>query len=69
MNCTRCNQSNKKLLFLSVFNDEQICVSCKEKEEKHPMYKNALEAYNQAEKNEQYNFKGIGLPKELKNSL
>lgn len=65
MTCERCNNSNAKLLFLSVFNEQNICVFCKEKEEKHPGYKKAVKEIEIEEANGNYDFKGIGLPKEL----
>lgn len=66
MFCNRCKKENAKLLFLSVFNEENICISCKEKEEKHTLYKDALIADRKALKEGNYNFKGIGLPNDLK---
>lgn len=65
MNCTRCNRENRKMLFMSVFNDEQICVDCKEREESHPKYLDALFADREALKNRDYNFTGIGVPSDL----
>lgn len=65
MFCTRCNKYNRKILFPSVFNEEQICVSCKEAEEKHPLYKKAIKAHYDSEIKGYYDFKGIGLPKDL----
>lgn len=65
MTCERCNNLNAKLLFLSVFNEQNICVFCKEKEEKHPDYKRAVKEIEKEESNGNYNFKGIGLPNEL----
>ena len=64
--CDRCNKITI-VLIMSMFNTENLCLDCKEKEEKHPDYKRAvLEEFN-AVKNGDYNFKGIGLPDNLKN--
>ena len=66
MLCDRCKKENAKLLFLSAFNEENICISCKEKEEKHTLYKDALRAARKALEEGNFDFKGIGLPKDLK---
>lgn len=65
MHCPRCNKNNKKLLFLSVFNEQQICIFCKEEEEKHPLYTEALNSYITEELKGNFNFQGIGLPDDL----
>ena len=65
MFCTRCNKDNAKILFMSVFNNETICVSCKEKEEEHTLYKEAVLADREAIKKGVNNFEGIGLPNDL----
>lgn len=65
MTCERCQKNNAKLLFLSVFNEQQICLSCKEKEEQHRDYKKALLEIQKEEKKGNYEFKGIGLPEDL----
>ena len=50
---------------MSMFNTEEICMECKEKERKHPMYETAREADRQAVLSGNYNFKGIGKPDDL----
>lgn len=65
MYCNRCKKQNSKLLFLSVFNEDLICVSCKETEEKHRDYKKAIQAIEKEENKGNYDFKGIGIPDDL----
>jgi hypothetical protein len=50
---------------MSMFNTENICMECKEKEEKHPKYEEAKQAEEEADRKGNYNFKGIGKPKDL----
>jgi hypothetical protein len=44
-----------------MFNTQEICPVCKEKERKHPRYQEASDADREAIKRGDYNFKGIGL--------
>lgn len=64
MKCDRCGKTTKTLKG-SFFNTEGCCTECLEKEEKHPLYKKAKEVERQAVLEGDYNFPGIGLPKEL----
>ena len=48
---------------MSMFNSDVLCFDCKEAETKHPAYKAACDAENEAVKAGNYNFPGIGLPK------
>jgi hypothetical protein len=46
-----------------MFNEQVICMTCKEKERLLPEYKQASDAEIAAVKAGNYNYKGIGLPK------
>jgi uncharacterized membrane protein len=46
---------------MSMFNEDVICMECKEKETKHPNYKKAMDADMEEIKKGNYNFQGIGL--------
>ena len=64
MVCERCGkQTNTHTM--SMFNMENICMECKDKERKHPKYREAQEAERQAVRNGNYNFPGIGKPADL----
>lgn len=45
---------------MSMFNEDCICMSCKDKERQDPRYKKARDAEAAAVKKGNYNFKGIG---------
>ena len=64
MKCQRCGKETL-VHTMSMFNTEEICMECKEKERKHPMYEAAREADRQAVLSGNYNFKGIGKPRDL----
>lgn len=51
---------------MSIFNVEMLCIPCKNKERDHPQYELAHEAERAACQRGDYNFPGIGLPKDLK---
>lgn len=59
-NCERCNQPTGNATTMSMFNEDVICMSCKEKEKQHPDYKKAVDTDNAEIKKGNYNFKGIG---------
>lgn len=63
-NCGRCGKETG-VTIVSMFNTDTICLNCKKKEEKHPDYVKAVKADNNAIKRGNYNFRGIGLPKDL----
>lgn len=66
-NCDRCKTSLVgKARTMSMYNKDCICMNCKEVEKKRSDYKNALSADNEQIRAGNYNFKGIGLPKEDK---
>jgi hypothetical protein len=50
---------------MSMFNTQDICMDCKEKETKHPDYQKANEAEIAACRAGNLNFKGVGKPADL----
>ena len=60
--CDRCGRSLDGVSIMSMFNEDCICMKCKEEERKHPKYKEALEADHAEIRRGNYNFKGIGYP-------
>ena len=58
-NCDRCGQSTDGVTIMSIFNEDVICIPCKELEKKDPDYKAASLAELQAMRNGDNNFKGI----------
>ena len=50
----------------SMFNADQICMDCKDEEEAHPDYEKARAAESAACLAKNYNFRGIGLPADLR---
>jgi len=63
--CDRCNE--KSIVFgMSFFNTDMICEDCIAEEKSHSMYKKAREEELKEVKKGNLNFKGIGLPKELR---
>lgn len=69
MICDRCgNDTNYHTL--SYFNEDDICLSCEEKEVAHPDYEKAKAAEEKAQadfvrRGKPMNFCGIGLPADL----
>ena len=62
--CNRClNKANPSIM--SMFNEDILCMKCKDIEIKHPSYKQALEADIAEIKSGNYNFQGIGKPSDL----
>lgn len=57
--CDRCKESLKGGRILSMFNEDVLCMSCKDKETKDPEYKKAVEADHEEIKKGNYRFKGI----------
>jgi hypothetical protein len=49
-----------------MFNVDMICPKCKKKEEAHPKYKEARDRENLEVISGNYNFRGIGLPDDLR---
>lgn len=57
--CDRCGKSLKGGRIMSMFNEDCICLECKDKERKDPDYQKAVEADVQEIKRGNYNYKGI----------
>jgi len=62
--CERCLKETS-CTTMSIFNTQMICDICIEKEKNHPNYKHAKEVEAQQVKHGNYNFPGIGKPKDL----
>ena len=62
--CARCGATNCATI-MSKFNQDIICMSCKDKERKHPKYAEADAAELAAVRAGNYNFEGIGKPADL----
>ena len=62
--CSRCKKATG-ITTMSMFNEEMICISCKEKEQDHPDYEKARTAERNEIKQGNWNFKGIGKPIDL----
>lgn len=65
-NCQRCGQPTGGATIMSAFNTDVICLVCKAVERKHPSYDRAVMEEHREIKNGNFNFKGIGLPDDLK---
>lgn len=63
-NCERCNQPTNGITIMSMFNEQIICLKCKEKEKKRGDYDKAVQADIEEIKKGNFNFKGIGLKEE-----
>ena len=57
--CDRCGKDLKNGRIMSMFNEECICLECKDKEMLDKDYKKAVEADHEEIKKGNYNFKGI----------
>ena len=64
--CERCGEPTEGVTIMSMFNEDIICMKCKEEERKHPDYKKATDAEMEALKRGERNFKGIGYEKKEK---
>ena len=62
--CQRCYEQATSHI-MSMFNTEMICMSCKDKEKRHPDYPAAQAAEREAIQNGNYSFAGIGKPANL----
>ena len=60
---TRCDRCGGPLTvrIMSMFNEDVLCMACKEKERQRPDYREAVEADLDAIRHGNRNFKGIGL--------
>jgi len=63
--CDRCNEETN-LTKMSFFNTDICCRKCIQKEKKHELYTKAVEEEVRQSKKGNFNFKGIGLPKDLR---
>jgi hypothetical protein len=63
--CDRCNTKSSSLKG-SYFNTEMLCLPCENTEQSHPKYNEAKRIEGEEVLKGNYNFKGIGLPKDLK---
>ena len=57
--CDRCKGSLKGGRIMSMFNEDVLCMICKDKETKDPEYKKAVEADHEEIKKGNFNYKGI----------
>ena len=60
--CDRCGKPLNGIRIMSMFNEDCLCMDCKEAERKKPEYRSAVEADNSEIRKGNYNFKGIGYP-------
>lgn len=58
--CDRCGKDLKSGRIMSMFNEDCICMKCKEDESKDKNYKKAREREIEEVRKGNYNFKGIG---------
>jgi hypothetical protein len=64
--CDRCGEQTNRITTMSMFNTDIICMPCKETEKTHDDYEKASSAEMDACQKGEKNFKGIGLPQDLK---
>lgn len=57
-NCDRCGESTNNMTTMSMFNEDIICMDCKDKEKKDPEYGAASEAEREQLKSGNKNYKG-----------
>ena len=57
--CDRCGGSLEGGRIMSMFNEDCLCMSCKEKETKDPEYQKAVEADHEEIRKGNFNYKGI----------
>ena len=65
MKCDRCG-TNCNIYKVSFFNTDNCCMTCIGKEKKHKLYNKAVKEEIRQCKMGNYNFKGIGLPNDLR---
>lgn len=58
--CDRCGKDLKSGRIMSMFNEDCICMECKEEESKDKNYKKARDREIEEVRKRNYNFKGIG---------
>jgi hypothetical protein len=64
MKCERCGHDTR-IHTMSMFNTQEICMTCKRREKDHPAYAKAVKAEIAAVRNGITNFPGIGKPDDL----
>lgn len=57
--CERCHKPLTDGRIMSMFNEQCICMKCKEAEKNDPEYRAAVEADHREIKKGNYNYKGI----------
>ena len=57
--CDRCKGTLEKGRIMSMYNEQCLCMACKEKEQQRPDYAQAVDADNQQIREGNYNYKGI----------
>lgn len=62
--CERCKEKGN-LFKMSYFNTEMLCPSCQLTEQAHPDYAKAVKVELEEVRKRNFNFPGIGLPKDL----
>lgn len=62
--CDRCFKKTT-VTIMSIFNTDIICNKCKEIEKQHPEYEKASKAELEEVKRGNYNYPGVGKPKDL----
>ncbi len=60
--CDRCGGSLTGGRTMSMFSTECICMKCSKEEHRHPDYSKAADAEQEAIRNGNHNFPGIGWP-------
>jgi len=60
-NCERCHQPTNGVTIMSMYNEDIICMSCKNAEKKRSDYQQAQDADIAEIKKGNYNYEGIGL--------
>ncbi len=64
MICNRC-YTETNVHTMSMFNTQEICMDCRKKERSHPGYEKARQVEADQVRQGNYNFQGIGKPKDL----
>jgi|BioPla2DNA2_1021312.scaffolds.fasta_scaffold07169_11 hypothetical protein len=59
-NCDRCGKDLQDGRIMSMFNEDCICMKCKDEETKHKDYNKARDREIEEVRKGNYNFKGIG---------
>lgn len=64
--CARCGVPLESVVHTtSMFNKDVICVDCKDREKRHPLYEKAVKVEREEVLKGNYNYEGIGCPPEL----